>query len=339
MKQIEKFFDFETEFARKHKLNTCNRRVPQEFLDKIEDGCSIENLEEMMQKRFDVFKYKTQITIHGIFPELSTRRVGGYINLVQNQNKSVGVRYSAIDFDKKSRLYNMLSRLKLWNVERNSQTFGIYKTKRLPDNWKENREEILSIVRSYENEAKNIDRKLFVGNVCCNLVQGLWGDVYVMLSVNIQCFYERNFKALFENLSGMNFEEGERKVAEIIEKETREREERNRQYEIEAAKRREEEAKKKAELIERKKAFINANPLQGFSLRENHLPHHGEILGYVHYDRYGDKFVWRFRKIKIAFGKINATPCNENGEKIRDWEQKGKVIDAPIGKIYVKDAA
>ncbi len=335
MKQIENFFDFETNYAKKHKLNTCNKKVPQEFLDKIEQGCSIENLEEMMMERFDVFKYRTQITIHGIFPELSTRCIGGYVNLTQNKNKSVGVRYNAIDYEKKKRLFSMLKTLGIWYAERNSQNYIIFKMQRIDTR---NKEQIITAVHKYEEEAKTIDRKLFVGNVYCNLQEDLWGRIYVVLTVNICCFYEANFKSLFENLSGMSYSDGEKKVAEIVEKEERERAERNARWEVEAAKRREEEAKKKEELLRLQKDFVENNPLKGFTMKENYLPRKGEILGYPHYDRYSGEFKWNFRKVKICFGKINASPCDKNGEKIRDWSRKGKTITEPIKKIYVKSA-
>ena len=88
MKKLENFFEIAGQKDSKHILNTCNRPVPQEILDEIEKGCSLETLEKLA-KDFDVFKYGTQITIHGIFPETSTKRIGGsYVNLIQNKNNN-----------------------------------------------------------------------------------------------------------------------------------------------------------------------------------------------------------------------------------------------------------
>lgn len=196
MKQLEKFFDIETQYDKKHKLNTCNKKVPQEYLTSIENGCSIEQLEEMMHKKFDVFKYKTQITIHGIFPELSTNRVGWYVNLTQNKNKSIGVRYTAIDHEKKTRLFGLLSKVCDWRITENSSQYYINKMEVLPSDWKNNREKILEIVRKYEAEAKKIDKSLFVGNVSCYIAQGLF-HCYICLDVNICCFYEKKLSETF----------------------------------------------------------------------------------------------------------------------------------------------
>ena len=210
MKQLEKFFDIETQYDKKHKLNTCNKKVPSEYLTSIEKGCSLERLEEMMHKKFDVFKYKTQITIHGLFPELSTNRVGGYVNLTQNKNKSIGVRYTAIDHEKKTRLYNLLSKISDWHITENSCQYYINKMEELPSDCKNNREKILEIVRKYEAEAKQIDKSLFVGNVSCYIARGLFRN-YMCLDANICCFYEKDFYKLFENLSVMTWEEGQKK--------------------------------------------------------------------------------------------------------------------------------
>ena len=88
----------------KHILNLADADVPQSVLDKIEDGCSLETLEEIA-KGFPICRYSTQITIHGRFPEISKRRVGGvYVNLVRNKNGSVGVKWNAIDAEKRRRL-------------------------------------------------------------------------------------------------------------------------------------------------------------------------------------------------------------------------------------------
>ena len=317
-------------------MNTCTKKVPKEYLDQIEQGVSLETLEKMMSKNFDVFKYKTQITIHGIFSDLTTRRVGGYVNLTQNQNRSIGIRYNAIDYEKKKRLFSMLKTLGIWYAERNSQNYLIYKMQCIDSGSKA---EILAAVAKYEEEAKTINRDLFVGNVYCNLQQDMWGRIYVVLTCNICCFYEKNFSALFTNLSGMTLEDGEKKCAEILEKEKREREERDREYEIKRAQWREEEEKKKAEILERKKQFILDNPLNGYELRENYLPRIGDVIAYVHYEKYGDKFEWRFRSCKKSFGKLQASRCNEKGEKIQSWGDKAKHIAEPIGKIYVRIAA
>lgn len=218
MKQLEKFFDIKTPCDKKHKLNTCNKKVPQEYLDKVEDGCCLEQLEEMVRNKFDVFKYGTQITIHGIFPELSVRRIGGYVNIVQNKNKSIGVRYTAIDRYKKERLFYLLRDVAGWRIGDKSNSFLIYKATPLPNN----REGALKIVDEFKQEADKINRDLFIGNVSCYTFD-FYGQYYICLVVNICCFYEKNFNALFENLSGMSLREGRKVQKEKLEKENAKR--------------------------------------------------------------------------------------------------------------------
>ena len=255
MKQLEKFFSIETEYDKKHKLNTCNKQVPLEYLASIENGCSIEQLEEMMRKKFDVFKYKTQITIHGIFPELSTNRVGWYVNLTQNKNKSIGVRYTAIDHDKKKRLFGLLSKVSEWRVQENSTQYYICKMQVLPNDWEKNRDKVLEIVRKYEAEAKKIDKNLFVGNVSCYVAQGLFRS-YMCLDVNICCFYEKNFEKLFENLSGMTLEDGKERYETIKADEKRKHDELEAKWRKEAAERKLKEAEKLDKMEEIINKFI-----------------------------------------------------------------------------------
>lgn len=334
MRQLEKFFDIETPYSKKHKLNTCSRNVPQEYLDQIEKGCSIEHLETMMAKKFDVFKYKTQITIHGVFPALSTRRVGMYVNLTQNQNKSVGVRYTAIDREKKGRLFDLLKTLGLWSVESNSTKYSIYKTERLPNDWKKNREKIMEIVNRYKAEAEKIDRSLFVGNVQCYVGQGLF-CCYMCLDVNICCFYEKDFEKLFENLSGMSFADGKRKYDEIVAENKRKAAEQEKELDAWFEQRRKEREEKKATLDERKKQFVNTNKLPGFVFVENYLPKNGDTVATIQED-FDYNLYWDIRKLKKVFGKINATPVDINGNKL--YSRNGGIAKSSYKNVYVKYA-
>lgn len=325
MKQLEKFFSIETEYDKKHKLNTCNKKVPQEFITSIENGCSIEQLEEMMQKKFDVFKYKTQITIHGIFPELSTNRVGWYVNLTQNKNKSVGVRYTAIDHAKKEKLFSLLSKITDWKVQENSSQYYICKMQVLPNDWENNRDKVLEIVHKYEVEAKKIDRSLFVGNVSCYIAQGLFYS-YMCLDVNICCFYKKNFRKLFENLSGMTLEEGKKKHEEIKAKEKRKYEELNAKWKKEYEERKKKEAeeqRKKEEMINK---FISENPApEGYSKREKYQPQAGDNLCRLYYHRFEKKYKWVELTCKKYFGKIKEKPIDKDFDDywcepiITDW--------------------
>lgn len=312
MKQLEKFFSIETEYDKKHRLNTCKKKVPQEYLTQIENGCSIEQLEEMMRKKFDVFKYGTQITIHGIFPELSTRCIGGYyVNLIQNKNKSVGVRYTAIDYEKKTRLFNALTPITNWSVTQNSSCYLIHKMERLPNGCEENREKILEIVHKYEAEAKKIDRSLFVGKVSCYIAEYLF-RYYIVLDLDICCFYEKNFRKLFENLSGMTWEEGQKKYEEYQSEKKRKDEEFEARWKKEAEERKAKEAENKKKQEAAINQFVLENPVpEGYTKRESYKPQAGDNVCRLYFDKYEKKFMWVELTCKKYFGKVKEKPIEK----------------------------
>ena len=333
MKQLEQFFSLETSYDRKHINNTCNRPVPQEMLDKIERGCSIEQLEEMMRKKFDVFRYKTQITIHGLFPEISTRRIGMYVNLTQNKNRSIGVRYTAIDHEKKSRLYGLLKEADDWHIERNSTTFSIVKMERLPSvsSWhpteEEKREQMqkaIEITKKYRDMAERIDRSLFIGYVSCYLAETMIGK-YVVLAVNILCFYERNFRAIFENISGKTLEEGQA----IAEQKRMEREKRDREWHEDYERRMEESRKKKAEAKEK---FLAENPLPDGFVLQKFEPQPGDIWAFLSED-YSGNYEWKFCTATKHAGRVLGKFCDKNGEVPK--YAKGTVMKGEI-EAYLK---
>lgn len=327
MKQIEKFFSLETPCDKKHRANTCNNPVPHEYLSAIENGCSIEKLEEMMCKKFDVFKYTTQITIHGVFPTLTNNRVGSYVNLVQNKNKSIGVKYTAIDHDKKERLFDMLTNVSDWHSYENSSRYCIYKSKQLPMDFENHREEILETVKRYNAIADSIDRSLFFGSVSCYILKGVYFP-YIVLDVNINCFYEKNFSKLFENISGMSIEDGNR----IYE----EKKENERLEEIEREKRREEGRKIAEKALERGRKlvsdFLENNPApKGFTKVENYQQASGDILTRLYFNRVEQTLSWVETRCKKCFGKMYEKPTDK-----KYGEYPYRRVKLPF--VYVKRA-
>lgn len=330
MKKLESFFELSSANDAKHILNTCNRPVPQEILDAVENGCSLETLEKLVDKKFDVFKYGTQITIHGLFPETSTRRIGGsYVNLVQNKNKSIGVRYNAIDRDKKSRLFELLQ-VCGWLIENNSQNYGVFKMERLPSKYEQQNylQRCKEIVAKYKTDAEKIDRKLFIGNVECYLSESFFG-LYVVLALNIRCFYEKDFSALFENLSGMTVEDAKELLAKKREEAKRKREEFEREC-------KENQKKREEEKQENLKKFLAENPLPSdFVETENYVPQVGDIYAFA-YSGYSNSFSWNICKVKKHGANLLSKPCDLNGEE----KGKGNVIKGKFsGTYFVKRSA
>lgn len=110
------FTDKKTDFLTRYvgnystpkKLNRSSKKIPAEIVDKIESGEITSADLVMLSTEFPIFKYKTCITIHGSFPDISIQHIGGYKNIIQNANGSLEIRYNAIDYKKKSQLYGMI---------------------------------------------------------------------------------------------------------------------------------------------------------------------------------------------------------------------------------------
>ena len=97
---LDSLFTRDTGYDAKHILNLSSKR-PNIDLTAIEAaGISLEDLSGL---NVPICKYKTQITLHGTFPqaELGYCRATGYKSLVLNKNCSVGIRWVAVDGEKK----------------------------------------------------------------------------------------------------------------------------------------------------------------------------------------------------------------------------------------------
>jgi hypothetical protein len=85
-------------------LNVSNERATI-TADEIENGVTIERLAAI---GVPVFRYSTQVTIHGRLPDFDANaRPAGYKAIFRNQNGSLGVRYVAIDGAKKKTVRNV----------------------------------------------------------------------------------------------------------------------------------------------------------------------------------------------------------------------------------------
>jgi len=86
-------------------LNTAPNKSAGISIEQIIEGVTIETLEALA---VPVYQYGGQITIHGLFPDLPANlRVGGYKSVFKNKNQSLGVKYGAIDSEKKRLLQSI----------------------------------------------------------------------------------------------------------------------------------------------------------------------------------------------------------------------------------------
>ena len=192
MDTIETILKSKDNFDHKSILNKLNKKVNQSILDKIESGITIEELDNISKSGLPVLKYKTQITIHGLFPELGNNYIFGYKNIFQNKNKSIGIKYNAIDEGKRQRIAKRLNLLG-FHYSRNSQnTIFSMQTVINKDNFETVKAEYLQL-------SKKINNKLYLGNF--NIwIGSAWGCKYLCFDLYINGIYEKNVETFLNDM-------------------------------------------------------------------------------------------------------------------------------------------
>ena len=203
---IEKILNQESGcFDSKHKLNLSEKRTSIELLDKVEAGVTLEELEKI---EFPVCRYKTQITIHGIFPEKkSNGYVFGYKHVFQNINKSIGIKYGAIDGLKKKLLSKISyvskqKELSNWFCRHNSSEFAFERNIRV-HTVEEAREKAMEFKKFFET----VPADLFYGNYDISLVKDPYGRIYLEVSVPVCAIREEKMNEFTQKFFNMTIEE------------------------------------------------------------------------------------------------------------------------------------
>ena len=113
------------------RVSNVSSRVASISAEEIEAGVTLERLATI---GVPVLRYQTQVTIHGVLPDFSPEaRPNGYKSIFRNANGSIGVRYVAIDADKKrlavnaGRYGNRTYSLRITSV--GMEVFASYETK------------------------------------------------------------------------------------------------------------------------------------------------------------------------------------------------------------------
>ena len=180
--------------------------------DELEKGVTLERLEAL---NIPVFRYSTQVTIHGHLPDFNnSARPGGYKALFLNANGSAGVRYAAIDAEKKSLIQRACSVAGgKWHANLNSQGLEVFRTFIVET------ENVREAVRNEAREALlSIPKDLFFGNAfSCSLAYGAGYGV----GVYVGAIYDADLWKLAEFFTGLTT------VAEIEEREQKKESERD----------------------------------------------------------------------------------------------------------------
>ena len=209
METIETIFTSKDNFDHKSILNKLNKRIDQSILDQIEQGITIEQLEQF--KKIPILKYKTQITIHGLFPDLNNNYCFGYKNIFQNKNKSIGIKYTAIDELKRQYIAKRLKTIGFY-YRRNSQgtEFNIMEII--------NKDNFETIKKRFLDLSKNIDQNLYFGHYSMYIGQS-FGVKYLCFDLHINAIYQNNIELFLNKLGATNelleIAENKKKLEEI----------------------------------------------------------------------------------------------------------------------------
>lgn len=304
-----------------------NVTIGADVLEQIEEsGITSEQLDAL---NVPVFRYKTQITLHGIFPALeNSGRLGGYKSLFRNGNGSLGIKYNAIDYAKKKRIYRALHECG-YSIEKNSMS---WRAELLGASRTSDEKTVLQAdIDAFKRMKDGIDTNLFFGNVSVNLYRiPFMGLYFAALEIEIGAVYEKNVNAIIENITGKTVTEID---AAINARELAENE-RNRieheKYEIERAER----ARRASELAEKINAeFTSA----GMVKRDFDIPRAGQSdLWYIVYTK-ADKWIVSAKnvyRVRVVFKKGNSIQSAHS-----DFDNLSAAIECYTMRAIDKNAA
>ena len=245
----------------RRRVNVSNERA-NISAERLERGVTIEELSAI---GVPVYRYETQVTIHGNLPGLRQARVNGYKSLVENGNGSLGVKYVAIDSEKKQLLRKACRVLgSKFRGSFNSQGFTLFTSASSK----------ADIVAEYES----FPRDLIHGSIYAGaLMYGGFG-----LFVEVGCIDADKVDALLTYLTGKGESECKQAIEAFESEQNRKYEERQAQAKVDAEKR----LQAKAELIEKLKvATQHLKPL-------SELPKAGKVKIAVGFE--GESVKWKF---------------------------------------------
>lgn len=312
-KDMKSIYSTDSNFDSKHINNLApDKDIPQSLIDIINNGITLEQLDETTD--LPIRHYKTQLTIHGICPALKSNKVYGYSALVVNQNKSLGVRWLAIDRAKKRKLADYLG-MYGWATYFDSQVFCYRKKFEYED---DNRDKVYDDVVAFIN---GIDKSKFYGyievydhpKIKSSYIVFVNQKTYFEVVIYMQGIYERNVIPFCEDVSGDKQSVIEKKYEEWKERMKKEKEEEEREKE---------EFKRNAEIKanERAKAFETWKKENPFP--ENFKPmtfddlQAGDIVGYYK-DSYD--FGKAYYRLYLNYKRLCRKECDENGKDLHSW--------------------
>ena len=163
------------------KSNHSEARIPQEIVDAIEAGKATTEMIATLGASYPVYRYRTCLTVHGRWPEVSRERIGAYKNIRQNENGSLEILWTALDLDRKLRIDERLeatgSPVRLQIDSRGTQYTWI-KPIRNAEEWNETRDTMFRIVDACSKSGAYC--KGYVGRMT------FWGLVSLCLTIDVR---------------------------------------------------------------------------------------------------------------------------------------------------------
>jgi hypothetical protein len=304
-------------------LNLSKTSITTETLEAIEaNGVTLEQLNDL---GVPVCKYKTQITLHGVFPELNAGRVGGYKCLVRNLNGSLGVRYIAVDHAKKHAVYSALH-AEGWHIQKNSSeyfaffSFGVVTEKA----------ELLKQVETLKEKSKTLNTALFYGSLRVTAYGLPYGGYYSALVLDLGCLPAGNEAKIVLNVTGKTVEQIAAEVAAKEEKRKAENAIWRAQYDKEQA----------------EKAIARANELEAIAKLNGLLFHasaplapgvylvQGSMTGHwyvrlLHKDKRGT-----FRRASVEYHGLQEAIVAIKAGKLPKAHAMNKPVTKPMSNVY-----
>jgi len=204
--------DLASNFDTRKMLNRSSLAIDQSIIDNLENGLFTCEAIDTLAGKFPIFKYRTCITIHGSWPEISRTRIGGYKNVHQNLNGSVEVYYSAIDVEKIHKVAQTLRAVgSNFHYQESSTERGFYWM--LPIT---NREELLQAQTKMQPIAEKLTALKLYGYVSLYTAKDFFRQ-FLVLAVIPLALPENLVSHLESELTGFNSDEISTKVNEYKE--------------------------------------------------------------------------------------------------------------------------
>lgn len=296
-KDEKPIFSIDSNFDSKHINNLApNTPIPDSLIETINKGITLEQLDEVAH--LPICHYKTQITIHGVCDKIKSNKVYGYAALVINSNKSLGVRWLAIDLRKKGRIADYVGCYD-WRTYSDSQVYCYVRRFKYT---KDNKDEVYNRVIQF---VKSIDQSLFYGYI--DVLQHEYrfsADYDFEVVIYLQGIYEKNIRPFLEQVCADNWENIEKAHAEFEQRMEEARKEREKEEEA-----RKERAKKAKEEYEQ---WVKDNPFDDkFQKIDFADLQSGDIIGYYKQtSEGGGKYYY---ELYLNYKRLCYRSCDENG--------------------------